>query len=137
MAGETLAAIATIGAAFITLIGAGIGYGIRKIRDEVRKNSAFRQHMTGEDVEGADGELPEIDETFADITEELEAQRHQREREHEKVWRGLAAMHQTLRRLVNEINRYDEIEAEVEEPDHPFEYRGGDPRADGGDPGDD
>jgi len=116
----------------LSAASAAVGWFLRDLRDQVRdleedveKNAEFRRVMTGENLDAHTGELPEIDESFGAITEEIETLRHEQAKEYRKVWSALSAIHTSIDRLVDAVNKNDEIEAEVERPDHPFEYRGG------------
>ena len=96
---------------------------LREIRGEVEKNSQFRRVMTGEEIEAHRGELPEIEESFTEVADEIEELRHEQAKEHRKVWEALHSIHDGVSRLVSAVNENDRIEATVEQPNHPFEYR--------------
>jgi hypothetical protein len=111
------AVVAGVGGAAAVVAGIG-GYYVR----EIRKNSRFRRFFTGEDIEHEPGELAEIETAFSEIRDELETSREERHHEHEKVWEALSAIHTTVSNLVREVNARG---LDVEEGDHPFQYRGG------------
>jgi len=124
-----IAGAAIIGTIVSALAGA-IGYFLRDLRDQlhdirgdVDKNSQFRRVMTGEEIEAHKGELPEIEESFSEVTEEIEELRREQTKEHRKVWEALHSIHDGVDRLVEAMNGNDKIEATVEKPEHPFEYR--------------
>ena len=124
-----IAGAAIIGTIVSALAGA-IGYFLRDLRDQlhdirgdVDKNSQFRRVMTGEEIEAHKGELPEIEESFSEVTEEIEELRREQTKEHRKVWEALHSIHDGVSRLVSAVNENDRIEATVEQPNHPFEYR--------------
>lgn len=111
--------VAGVGGA-VAIIGGVGGYFVR----EIRKNSRFRRFFTGEDMEADPGELAEIEATFSEIRDELEANREERQRDHEKVWEALAAIHTTCAELVTAWNRHGP-DGDIEPAEHPFQYRGG------------
>lgn len=118
--------------------GGGIGWFLRDLRekvndmeDDVEENAEFRRVMTGEEV-ASNGELPEIEESFSEVSAEIENLRHEQAKEHRKVWEALSSIHTSIGRLVDAVNSHEGIDADVERPEHPFEYRrdGGEPRND-------
>lgn len=112
-------------AGVVTGVVAGIlstvGYFYRQLRQEIRANSRVRRYLTGEGVEGEEGEITSLD-------ERLEQSREDRHREHEKVWRGIECLYQGQREIVDALESSDKVEADVELPDHPSRYRRDDHR---------